>query len=416
MSEKILRVQMLGGFSMYYGGEPIAMNRMENSKSVRLLQILFLSLHSGIAKNELIEALYGWNEKTDASGRNRNLNNLIYRLKKQLVSCGLPEDEYVVLNEGICCYKGRLIPEIDILKFEELTKRAKETSGDERIALLCKAVEIYCGELLPANQTDVWFFQKSSHYKELYISTILELEQEYINRGNYKDRLWLYTRAAAVYPFENWQVRLIRCNLEMYRYEEALNIYNETMELYARELGGSPAAEIRECFEELELLDANHTRDMGKLNSWIGMDKIFAGKKNEITKAIFEENVKGAYYCTYPSFVDYCRMVSRAKKRNEFSAVLMFLTLSQKGKGNFQKDMDLQEQMAILKNVLGDSLRVGDAYTRYGNRHFILMLVKTETQDCVAIFRRLEKTYAQRSGKGELWYYADMTQEISTAL
>ena len=42
--------------------------------------------------------------------------------------------------------------------------------------------------------------------------------------------------------------------------------------------------------------------------------------------------MKGAYYCTYPSFVDYCRLIVRAKERNEFPAVLMFLTLSQKKK------------------------------------------------------------------------------------
>ena len=87
---KVLQVQMFGGFSMRYGGESVVMNKIGNSKSVRLLQMLLLSLKGGIAKNELIENLYGWNGKTDVSNRNRNLNNLIYRLKGQLVSGGLP--------------------------------------------------------------------------------------------------------------------------------------------------------------------------------------------------------------------------------------------------------------------------------------------------------------------------------------
>lgn len=272
---------------------------------------------------------------------------------------------------------------------------------------------MYRGELLPSNLSDMWFYQKSNYYKELYTWTIRELETEFIKNHDYMNRIMLYTRAAAIYPFDNWQVKLIRCNLEVYRYEEALEIYNNTMELYAKEMGSPPTAEMQECFENIQLMDDHHRRLTGGISSWKSMDKIFLGRKNDIKSAIFgEETVKGAYYCTYPSFVDYCRMVARAKERNQFNAVLMFLTLSQRERGEHQKQIDLPAQMQLLKEVLGDSLRIGDAYTRYGNRHFILMLVKTNVDDCGTIFRRLETAYTKRSGKGELWYYADMTQEL----
>lgn len=39
MAQKILRVQMFGGFAMYYGGEAVIMNKVGNSKSVRLLVV-----------------------------------------------------------------------------------------------------------------------------------------------------------------------------------------------------------------------------------------------------------------------------------------------------------------------------------------------------------------------------------------
>ena len=68
--------------------------------------------------------------------------------------------------------------------------------------------------------------------------------------------------------------------------------------------------------------------------------------------------------------------------------------------------------MQLLKEVIGDSLRIGDAFTRYGNRHFILMLVKTKLEFCSSVFQRIEAAYTKRTGKGELWYYADMTQEL----
>ena len=111
--------------------------------------------------------------------------------------------------------------------------------------------------------------------------------------------------------------------------------------------------------------------------------------------------------------MDYCRLVVRLKERNEFSAVLMFLTLSQKINKVPQKQIDIHDQMPLLKKAIGDSLRTGDAYTRYGNRHFILMLIEVDKDSCSSIFQRIEKAYIREGGKGELWYYADMTQELS---
>lgn len=414
MAEKIFEVQMFGGFSMRYGNETVVMNKAGSSKSLRLLQMLLLSMPEGLSKSEIMDNLYGWNEKTDTANRNKNLNNLIYRLKGQLAAGGLPEEDYVEIQEGICRFKSGIPLKMDVLEFENTIELAKKEKGSKRSSLLWKANEIYCGELLPANLSEMWFFQKSRYFKELYIWSVGELERELQKNKDYKNRLLLYARAAAIYPFENWQLRQMRCNLELYRYDEALNIYNETMELYAREMDGTaPAEEMQECFEELKLMDENHRRNADDAESWRNMDKVFRGKRDDIMRALLaEDNIKRAYYCTYPSFVDYCHLVVRAKERNRFSAVLMFLTLSQK---RAQKSMDLPEQMELLKEVLGGCLRVGDAYTRYGNRHFILMLVNTEMEYCGTIFRRVETAYTKRAGKGDLWYYADMTQELGKA-
>ena len=81
---------------------------------------------------------------------------------------------------------------------------------------------MYSGELIPANLSDMWFFHKSIYFKELYLETIQELEAEFLRSRDYKNRMLLYSRAVAIYPFENWQVELIKCNLEMYHYKEAI--------------------------------------------------------------------------------------------------------------------------------------------------------------------------------------------------
>ncbi len=262
MGGKILRVQMLGKFTMRYGEDHILFHKTGNAKSVRLLQMLLLSGEQGIAKSEIMDFLYGWSEGTDAGNRNKNLNNLCYRLKGQLAASGLPEEEYVVIQDGVCRWRSSFKIELDAAYFETLVHKAEGSQGRERAALFLQANQSYYGELLPMNQSDMWFYEKSESFKRLYVETIRELEQAFKSNHDYQNLLKLYTRASAIYPFENWQTEQIRCCLEMYRYEEAINIYNRTMELYAREMGNPPMEEMQKCFEDLELFERKHKRSV----------------------------------------------------------------------------------------------------------------------------------------------------------
>lgn len=131
MRERTLYVRMFGGFSMHYGRKVISFNRVRNSKSVRLLQMLLLSVPDGISKNELIDNLYGWNGEADNTDYNNNLNVLIHRLKKQLVSNGLPEDDYIEIRDGICYFKSRIPLEIDARRFERTVRAAESPGGKE---------------------------------------------------------------------------------------------------------------------------------------------------------------------------------------------------------------------------------------------------------------------------------------------
>ena len=413
MGGKILRVQMLGKFTMRYGEDHILFHKTGNAKSVRLLQMLLLSGEQGIAKSEIMDFLYGWSEGTDAGNRNKNLNNLCYRLKGQLAASGLPEEEYVVIQDGVCRWKSSFKIELDAAYFETLVHKAEGSRGRERAALFLQANQSYYGELLPMNQSDMWFYEKSESFKRLYIETIRELEQAFKSNHDYQNLLKLYTRASAIYPFENWQTEQIRCCLEMYRYEEAINIYNRTMELYAREMGNPPMEEMQKCFEDLELFERKHKRSV---QAWHITDRYFMGREGDITRAIFEKgNITGAYYCTYPSFVDYCRLLLRARERHDLKPVLMFLTLGQQGKRRGQDNRIYQ--MELLKDAIGSSLRKGDAYTRYGSRHYILLLTKINKESCSIIFQRIESAYNKVPGsRGELWYHVTMTQELEKTM
>lgn len=129
MEEKMIYVQMLGGFSIRYGRKVVSLNRVRSSKSVRLLQMLLLSVPNGISKNELIDNLYVWNGGMECADYNNNLNVLIHRLKKQLILNGLPEDDYIKIQDGICFFESKEPLVIDTWQFEKTVEKAESLGG-----------------------------------------------------------------------------------------------------------------------------------------------------------------------------------------------------------------------------------------------------------------------------------------------
>lgn len=85
--KNILKVRMLGGFTLEYKGKELVLDRNNVSKTTQLFQLLLLHTQDGgISKAALIDALYG---RSDVENKNGSLNNTIFRLRKQLTAAGL---------------------------------------------------------------------------------------------------------------------------------------------------------------------------------------------------------------------------------------------------------------------------------------------------------------------------------------
>ena len=89
---KRLQVRMLGGFSISYNGKENVPGRNTTSKFVQLLQIIWAHGEKGITRDSLIDALYG---EEDSANISNSFNNLIYQMRKQMVSAGFPDADYV---------------------------------------------------------------------------------------------------------------------------------------------------------------------------------------------------------------------------------------------------------------------------------------------------------------------------------
>lgn len=121
-----------------------------------------------------------------------------------------------------------------------------------------------------------------------------------------------------------------------------------------------------------------------------------------------EPEEKGAYCCSYPSFLDVYRVVVRMGERSGIPSVLMVCTLESENSETPLKQTDspradaLEEEMEIFRRILSEGIRRGDVYTRYSSRQFLALLVHAEEADGQKVAARLGDRW-KAAGRNQGW-------------
>lgn len=389
-TSETLALNMLGGYTLTYGDKPITLGRGKLTKSVQLLQLLLLHIKNGIAKDELVQALYNWEDIGDT---NNSLNSMIYRLKNQLIAAGMPKEDYISIKNGICKWCGSMPVEVDAVKFENYVNEASNVEGQEKIDLLDKALTLYRGEFLPQLSNELWVTVESVRLKKLYVSCIKQICVLLDENQDYRKMFEIYRVAANMYPFDEWQEKQIDCLQKMGLFDEAYRIYQDTVRLYSEELGAPPSAKMREQLEKMNGKLLNSENDYLKIQA----------------KLREEEWKTGAYYCAYPSFVDAYRLMCRIIERSGESVYLMVCSLYY---DDHSASVDHKAEEA-LGRAIKKALRRGDAYTRYSGSQYLILLSAAKRENCDTIFGRIEKGFYSENKNMGCWIEYDVTEAVN---
>lgn len=379
MSESLpkLKVHVLGGFSITYGDTPISFGRNSITKAMKLLQILIYRGEKGIAREKLLEDLYGREELADVAN---NLRVTVHRLKKMLTDAGLPKYDYVSIKKGIYQWNAPMETEVDAQVFVKLIQEADETDDETgKIGILREACALYGGDLLPDLSGDDWVLIESVRYKNMYSEALTQICAFLMNRGEYEETLRLCEPACELYPFDEWQAVRIDCYIALNQYKQAVMEYEDTAKLFFEELGITPSEKMMRQFEIMS----------SKVN-------YNAQTISNIEKRLKEEEEEGgAYYCNLPSFRDNYRLVSRIIERNGQSVYLMLCSITN-GKGQpLESESKLEMMTQELYNTIKHCLRRGDCFTKYSPSQFLILLVGTNKENCGMIYDRIQKYYAR---------------------
>ncbi|MGN1024502.1 MAG: BTAD domain-containing putative transcriptional regulator [Lachnospiraceae bacterium] len=368
----ILHITMFGGFSMQYGDQEIVLGRNTTAKFVQLLQLVWLYGDRGLSKAQIVRELY---DVDDLSNPNNSFNNLLFQTRRQMVAAGLPKEDYVIRRNKLYLPDPVVPLDIDTERFEKLIEQAQATEDPkEKNDFYRKALEIYRGELLPESATQAWVVTESIRLQKLFSEAVRYTGAYAKKTKDYDAMFHIYEQAARIYPDEDWQADQIDALICKEEYQQAYQLYDQTVKLYSEEMGLPPSDQMLENYRKMSQKLTNQESRIG-----------------EIQSSLQEDPDSGAYFTTLPGFIDTYRVLERNMERLGYSVFLLLCNLvDYEGKPFVNRDK-LQARSETLRQCISSSLRRGDIFTRYSASQYLVLLVGSDREGCDVVANRISK-------------------------
>ena len=380
-----LKIQMLGGFSLHYQGEKHVIGRNSMVKYIQLLQIVLVRGEEGITKEQIMSSLYDRESLMDS---NNSFSNLLYQLRKQMIHAGLPKAQYVVREGGRYVPDGSVPMELDTAEFETCMKQAAAAGDETEKYGYCKrAFDLYRGELLPELSTEMWVMVESIRYKEMYNRCVRWLGEYLKKKKNYEQMGEIYSRAARVYPFDEWQLCQIDSLICRGEYQEARKVYDRTVNLYLEELGEFPSERMINCCRNIEWWMKHESCRLSEIT-----------KEFENLLKAEDKETRGIQYCSFPSFVDIYGLIKRNRNSNEAMAAMFLCTLVDYEGKPVKNSEKRKKGAADLERAIRETISSRDIYTRYSQSQYLILAIRIEEQDRLILQNKIRNRLRELAG------------------
>ena len=239
-----VRVKLLGSFTISVGSRTISQDEWRLRKAANLIKLLALAPGHRLHREQLMEALW---PDLGTNAASNNLRRVLHSTRKTLDPA--VGSRYLASQEGwlALCPGGALW--VDVEAFEEAAVTARR-EGEP--AAYRAALDLYAGELLPADRYEEWAEDRRQQLRRLYLALLVELAGIYEERGENGPAIEALTRVTTEEPaHEEAHAALMRLYALSGSRTEALRQYERLKEALPKELGVRPSASSRALRDEI---------------------------------------------------------------------------------------------------------------------------------------------------------------------
>ncbi len=373
--ENQIHVRMFGDLVLEYNGQPLELERSRTTKAMRVLQFLLYRYPKGVSRERLMDALFGEDSTADPAN---NLNVTISQLRRRLSKSPLGQVTAIRLQGGRYLLESTAAITTDVAQFERyMAQAAAADDEDRRLNALLKAEALYQGDFLPHLAADDWAMTTAAKYRMEYFDCLQSIQQLLPGRGEWEALLAIATKACSMHPLEEFYCLRIDCLMSLERYQEAKQVYDQAVRTLTEEFVVKPSEELVKRFQLLSLAGQESHETIFELN-------------NQLQEP---DRETGAYYCSYPSFIDVYRMCCRMIERSGQSACLLLYWLVDSRGRTLTDTGKIAQAAPRLRGAIHNSLRRGDAFTQHGRDRFLVLLIGANRENSAIVEQRIEQRY-----------------------
>ena len=364
-------IRMLGEFSIRAGENSVSDQDNRTKKIWTLLAYLICQRGQPVSQRKLIELLWG---EEPASANPENALRITFHRARNLLNQLWPtagRDLIQYKDTGYLWNSG--IPlELDFEEFDRLC--AVETPDPaEKLDACLKALELYRGDFLEKQSSDIWVIPISTHFHNLYITKALEATDLLSQQGRHREAAGICRKAIAAEPYhELLHQKLIRQLAALGDTKAAAGVYDSLSRRLFDDFGIRPGPEIQAVYREVVHAPGETALPMEQV-------------MQQLTEP---EGAAGAMQCDYDYFKILCHAESRAMERNGNVTHVVMLSVSEGG-GKPLSKRSMNRIMEQLGRQIRINLRRGDTFSRCSVSQYILMLPKANYENSCMVSRRV---------------------------
>ena len=218
-------VSMLGGFSLQVDGNILTDEINRSQKLWNVLCYLIVHRDRNVSQQELIELFWpGENSNNPINA----LKTLLYRVRailEPMFPSALPP---ILSQRGSYSWNRAIACRLDTDRFEKLCTRARGEglSDGDRMALYKEATDLYEGDFLPRQSSNLWVVPLAARYHSIYVKAVKQYAALLERYGCFEEMYALCSRASELDTLdESLHILVIRSLVKQGKDAAALERY-----------------------------------------------------------------------------------------------------------------------------------------------------------------------------------------------
>jgi predicted ATPase/DNA-binding SARP family transcriptional activator len=242
-----LRIQLLGGFTVWVGHQRIPESAWRLRRAKILIKMLSLTPGHRFHREELIDLL--WPDAEPKAAAN-NFHQVLHAARRTLEIPGSSSSHYLYLQGDVISLCPQEPLEIDVEAFEGAVAQARQSQDPAAYQV---ALDLYTGDLLPDEDLyEDWTTSRREILRQKYLSLLIELARLYESQKAYTLALDILGWVLNSDPAHEVAHRSL-----MYLYaltgqrSESLRQYQRLRETLKRELDAEPERETQHLYQDI---------------------------------------------------------------------------------------------------------------------------------------------------------------------